>query len=57
MGDTKAQNILKLEVDECSKEPPPPDPFLPSTFPVDLDWTQFSVPETVVVDPGSSQGS
>ena len=57
MGDTEAQNILELEADECSEEPPPPDPFSPSTFPVDLDWTQFSVPETVAVDPGSSQGS
>lgn len=57
MGDREAQNILELEADERSGEALPPDPFSPSTFPADIDWTQFSVPETVAVGPGSSQGS
>ena len=39
LGNYKAQNILKLEVDKRLKEAPPLNLFSPSTFPVDINWT------------------
>ena len=58
MGDREAQNILKLEVDECSKVPALDLPIL-SDFLVNFDWSSISFPvgEIVAGGPGNSQGS